>query len=179
MLSDNKNNRSLVLIIFLGILAIGLVCFFIHLFTSKEPKTPLRIVELFLVYQLVFSVGLTSLLAFYGLTFMTDFVAAFSGWPTCPFAKLLGNVNLAFSVLGILCIWFRGNFWLATILGCSIWLLGDAVTHIIDMIVNHNYAPGNIGATLYTDILIPLVLLATYALYRILLKEAGSSNCGL
>lgn len=167
------------MIVFLGILVLGLVGFFIHLFVSKEPRTPLRIAELFLLYQLVFSVGLTSLLAFYGLTFMTDFVAAFSGWPTCPFAKLLGNVNLAFAVLGILCIWIRGNFWLATILGVSIWLLGDAVTHIIDMIVNQNYAPGNVGATLLTDIFIPLVLLVTYVIYRILQnKEGGTSLNG-
>lgn len=156
------------MILFLGILGVGLICFFIHLFVSEEPKTSLRVVELFLLYQLVFSVGLTSLLAFYGLTFMTDFVAAFSGWPTCPFAKLLGNVNLAFATLGILCIWIRGDFWLATILGSSIWLLGDAVTHLLDMVYNHNYAEGNVGATLYTDLAIPLVLLTTYAYYRLL-----------
>lgn len=164
------------MIIFLSILLLGLIGFFIHLFASKEPRTPLRVTELFLLYQLVFSVGLTSLLAFYGLTFMTDFVAAFSGWPTCPFAKLLGNVNLAFATLGILCIWIRGNFWLATILGTSIWLLGDAITHIIDMVVNHNYADGNIGATLYTDILIPVVLLITYAFYRYFLTHGADAN---
>lgn len=95
------------MIVYISILILGLLGFFIHLFASKEPKTPLRVVELFLLYQLVFNVGLTSVLAFYGLTFMTDFVAAFSGWPTCPFAKLLGNVNLAFAVLGFLCIWYR------------------------------------------------------------------------
>lgn len=164
------------MIIFLGILALGFIGFVIHLLFEKGPKTALRITELFLLYQLVFSVGLTSLLAFYGLTFMTDFVAAFSGWPTCPFAKLLGNVNLAFAVLGILCIWIRGNFWLATVLGVSIWLLGDAVTHLIDMVVNHNYAPGNVGATLYTDILIPVVLLITYAVYRSLLSKEPHSQ---
>lgn len=167
-------NAVITMFIFIGILVLGFLCFLIHLFLSDEPKTPLRVVELFLVYQLVFSVGLTSLLAFYGLTFMTDFVAAFSGWPTCPFAKLLGNVNLAFATLGILCIWIRGNFWLATILGVSIWLLGDAVTHILDMVYHHNYAAGNIGATLWTDILIPVVLLITYGLYLYLKRGHGA-----
>lgn len=154
------------MIIFISILIAGVIGFLIHLYGSQTPRTPLRIAELFTLYQLVFSVGLTSLLAFYGLMFMTDFVAAFSGWPTCPFAKLLGNVNLAFATLGILCIWIRGNFWLATVLGVSIWLLGDALTHLIDMWANHNYAPGNVGATLYTDILIPAVLLISYGTYR-------------
>lgn len=167
------------MIVYVAILVLGVVAFLIHLFLSKEPKTPLRVVELFLLYQLVFSVGLTSFLAFFGLTFMTDYVALFSGWPPCPFEKLLGNVNLAFGVLGILCIWIRGNFWLATILGLSIWLLGDGVIHIIDMVNNHNYAPGNIGVTLYTDIIVPIILLITYAIYAHLKnKEPFSSNRG-
>jgi len=164
------------MILFLGILAVGFIGFVVHVYKNKEQMTPLRCAELFVLYQLVFSVGLTSLLAFYGLTFMTDFVAAFSGWPTCPFAKLLGNVNLAFATLGILCIWIRGNFWLATTLGVSIWLLGDAITHIIDMIANQNYAPGNVGVTLYTDILIPVVLLISYAAYRYLLQKSGQAS---
>lgn len=162
--------------IYVSILILGIAAFFIHLFASKEPRTSLRIAELFLLYQLVFSVGLTSILAFYGLTFMTDFVAAFSGWPTCPFAKLLGNVNLAFATLGIMCIWYRGNFWLATILGFSIWILGDAVTHIIDMVVNHNYAAGNVGVTLWTDIIVPVVLLINYAVYKRLQQKEHISD---
>ena len=154
--------------IYLTILALGVIGFFIHLFVSKEPKTPLRIVELFLVYQLVFSLGLSSFLAFFGLTFMTDFVAEYSGWHACPFEKLLGNVNLGYGVLGILCIWFRDDFWFATILGSSIWLLADAYTHLADMINNHNYAPGNIGVPLYTDIIVPVVLLILFPIYKYL-----------
>lgn len=159
------------MIIYISILALGVIGFLIHLFVSKKPKTMLRIVELFLVYQLVFSVGLSSFLAFFGLTFMTDFVAEYSGWPSCPFEKQLGNVNLAFGVLGILCIWIRDNFWFATILGISIWLLGDAIGHIADMIYNHNYTPGNIGVPLYTDIIVPVILLILYGVYRSLKRQ--------
>jgi hypothetical protein len=154
------------MIIYLAILALGLLGFFIHLFVSQEPKTALRIVRLFLLYQLVFSVGLTSLLAFIGLTFMTDFVALYSGWPACPFEKQLGNVNLGYAVLGILCIWKGDEFWLATIIGLSIWLLGDAVGHLADMILNGNYTPGNVGVPLYTDIIVPVALIILYAVYQ-------------
>lgn len=164
-------NGRLPLIIFIAVLALGLIGFLIHFLVSKEPRTLYRVVRLFLLYQLVFSVGFASLLAFYGLTFMTDFVAVYSGWPTCPFEKLLGNVNLAFAVLGIMCIWRGDEFWFATILGMSIWLLADAVTHIIDIVVNKNYAPGNAGVPLWTDIIIPIVLLALYAWYKYLQKH--------
>lgn len=160
--------------IFVGVLLLGIIGFLIHLFASKAPKTPLRIARLFLLYQLVFSVGLASFLAFYGLTFMSEYVALYSGWPTCQFEELLGNVNLAFGTLGILCIWRSDDFWFATILGVSIWLLGDAVTHIIDMVKNNNYTPGNAGVPLYTDIIIPVVLLGAYFWYRHLKKNERS-----
>ncbi len=151
--------------IYVLILVAGVVGFFIHLFASSKPKTPFRIIELFLLYQLIFSVSMSSFLAFFGLTFLTEFVAEYSGWPACPFEELLGNVNLSYGILGILCIWFRGSFWAATIIGQSIWLLADAVTHIKDAIINQNYAPGNVGVPLYTDILIPVVLLTSLGIY--------------
>lgn len=164
------------MIIYISILALGIIGFFIHLFVSKEPKTALRIVRLFLLYQLVFSVGLTSLLSFIGLMFMTDFVAAYSGWPACPFEKQLANVNLGYAALGILCIWMKDEFWLATIIGLSIWLVGDGIGHLADMILHHNYTPGNIGVPLYTDIIVPAILIILYVVYQKLKKEQGVSS---
>ncbi len=161
--------------IFISLLAFSVIGFFIHLYVSKEPKTPLRIVELFLLYQLVFNVGLISLLAFFGLTFMPDYVAEYTGWPACPFEQQLANVNLGYGVLGIMCIWKRNDFWLATIIGLSIWLIGDAIDHLADMIYNNNYAPGNVGIPLYTDIIVPVVLIILYFLYKHLQKKEYSS----
>lgn len=162
--------------IYIIILALGIVGFFIHLFASSEPKTLLRVVRLFLLYQIIFSVGLPSLLSFFGLTFMQQFVADYSGWPACPFEQLLGNVNLSFFVLSFLCIWRSDDFWLATILGVSIWLLADGVSHIVDMIRNHNYAPGNVGVPLYTDIIVPIILLILYAWYQHLKRKSSPKN---
>lgn len=152
--------------IYLIILALGVIGFFIHLFASKEPKTPLRITRLFLLYQLVFSLGLTSILAFIGLMFMSEYVAAFSGWPACPFEKELANVNLGYAVLGILCIWRGDEFWLATIIGSAIWLIADGIGHIGDLVLHGNASPGNIGVPLYTDIIVPLILIALYVVYQ-------------
>lgn len=162
--------------LYLSIMSLSIIGFLIHLYFSKVPKTPARIVELLLVYQLVFTVGLISFLAFIGLVFMPEYVAGYLGWPTCPFEHELGNANLAFGVLGIMCIWFRGNFWLATIVGLSIWLLGDAIGHIVDMIVNHNYAPGNVGVPLFTDVIVPIVLLVLLWYYQRLKKEISITN---
>lgn len=159
------------MIIYISILALGLIGFFVHLFVSQEPKTALRIVRLFLLYQLVFSVGLTSLLSFIGLMFMTDFVAVYSGWPACPFEKQLANVNLGYAALGILCIWMKDEFWLATIIGISIWLIGDGIGHIADMVLHDNNTPGNVGVPLYTDIIVPVALIILYMIYQKLKKQ--------
>jgi Family of unknown function (DUF6790) len=51
--------------------------------------------------------------------------------------------NLTVGVLGILCYWIRGNFWFATVIATSGWLLGDAVVDIYDIVVIRNYHPSN------------------------------------
>lgn len=152
--------------IYIAILACSIIGFFIHLYYDKEPRTKKRILELLLLYQLIFSVGFSSFLAFIGFAFMPETVAAYLNWPTCPFQHELANVNLAFGVLGIMCIWYRDNFWFATIVGISIWLLADAVGHIYHAIVFQNYSPGNVGVPLITDIAVPVLLLILWYLYK-------------
>jgi hypothetical protein len=67
--------------------------------------------------------------------------------------------------LGILSYWIRGNFWIATVIGFSVWWLGDAVVHIRSIVVEANYAPNNAGVTFYLDILVPLMLIALLVYY--------------
>jgi hypothetical protein len=155
------------MIVFLSMYVLSILGFVVHLFTlDRSEWTRHRILELLLLYQIIFSLGMTSLLAFIGLTFMADYIATYTGWPACPFQQELGNVNLAFGILGMLSIWYRGNFWLATIWGFSIWILADGIHHIVEMIVHKNYEPGNIGINLVTDLVVPLILLILLYLYR-------------
>jgi len=152
--------------LFLSIYPLSLVAFFIHWkkVPSKE-RTKTRCIELLLLYQIVFSLGITSLVAFLGLTFMADYIASYTGWPACPFEQQLANVNLAFGVLGIMSIWWRGGFWVATILGFSIWILGDGVHHLYEYFVLHNVTEGNTGVPLYTDFIVPIVLLILLSMH--------------
>lgn len=149
----------------LVIFAFSFIAFAIHLFTSSKPKTPARVVELLLLYQLVFNLGLMSLLAFIGFMFFPDRVAYDLQWPMSPFEHEMANVNLGYCVLGFLCIWLRGHFWTATVIGASIWLIGDAIGHYINSVEQHNYSPGNVGIPLYTDALIPLIWLVLLFFY--------------
>jgi len=67
--------------------------------------------------------------------------------------------DLTVGVLGILCLWLRGNFWLATAIANSVWLLGDAVGHIRQVVLNSNHAANNSGIFLITEITMPFVIL--------------------
>lgn len=152
---------------FLSIYVFGILGFFIHVFSLPvEQRTKPRIIELLLLYQLVFSVGFTSFVAFFGLTFLDQYVADLTGWPACPFEQQLANVNLAFGFLGVLSIWYRNNFWIATVLGFSIWILSDGIQHLFHYFVRGNDTAGNIGVPLWTDILVPIFLLILLFLYR-------------
>lgn len=152
--------------LFLSIYVISVIAFVVHvLMIPSSERTKAKLIELFLLYQIVFSLGITSFFAFFGLTFMAQYVADYIGWPACPFEQELANVNLAFGVLGILAIWYRRYFWMATVLGFSIWIFSDGLQHAYHAIVRHNYNPGNIGMPLYTDFIVPIVLMISLYFY--------------
>jgi len=114
----------------------------------------------------VISVGLTSVSAFVAHTVFADTTATSIGWPAGnPFQSEVAVANLAVGILGILCYWMRGNFWIATVIGFSVWWLGDAVVHIRSIMVSANYAPNNAGVTFYLDILAPVILIALLVYY--------------
>ena len=41
------------------------------------------------------------------------------------------------------------------------WLGGDAIGHVRQMVIAGNYAPGNAGPWLWSDVLVPLILVVT------------------
>jgi hypothetical protein len=147
-------------------LVLGLVVGAVHVYLDKQPRTKARVAEIFLLWFLVIAVGVTSVVAFIAHTVFADTTAASIGWPAGnPFQSEVAVANLAVGVLGILCYWMRGNFWVATAIGFSVWWLGDAVVHIRSIVVEANYAPNNAGVTFYLDILVPVMLLALVVYY--------------
>ena len=104
-------------------LALTVLCIAISIIKNRKELSRLKVVETILFYILFINVGLSGLLAFYGHAFMADKVAATIGWaPGSPFQFEVAVANLAFGVLGVLCIRFRDGFWLATGIGYAIFL---------------------------------------------------------
>jgi len=127
-----------------------------------------------LLYAVVFfNIGLMGLLAFYAHIFMADSTAEKIGWATgSPFQFEMGIANLSYGVLGILSLWYRGKFTLATILGYSVLLLGAFVGHLIQY-SKGDIAPYNIGMFVwFNDLFIP-ILLNTLLILNWKMKRSG------
>lgn len=155
------------MIFFISIYLIGILAFAIHYWLLPPlARTREKLIELLLLYQIVFSIGITSLVAFFGLTFMGPYIADYTGWPASPFEQQLANVNLGYAVLGLLAIWFRKGFWAATVIGFSVWILSDGIHHLYHYLIHHNAAAGNIGVPLWTDFIVPIFLLILLKFYK-------------
>jgi hypothetical protein len=56
-------------------------------------------------------------------------------------------------------LWLRGNFWLATAIANAVWLLGDAVGHIRQIVLTNNQAANNSGVFLVVEFTMPVLIL--------------------
>jgi hypothetical protein len=131
----------------------------IHVASSSDRRINRAVIaETYLIYFLFIYVGLMGLVTAYAHVFRPVETSASIGWQPSPFEYEVGMANLAVGVLGVLCLWFRGNFWLATAIANAVWLLGDAIGHIREMVLAKNYAPNNSGIFLVTEIVTPLVI---------------------
>lgn len=119
------------------------------------------VVETSLMWILFSNVGLQGLFAFTGHFFKADKVAKSVGWPAGnPFQTEIAFTGLMFGILGILCVVFKNEFWLAVVIGRSIFSFGTAYVHINDFIKNKNTNPGNVGPVLwFSGIFIPLLMI--------------------
>lgn len=146
---------------------IALVAALAHIFFDKGKKDLGRITEIILQYLIPLTVGLGGLLAFYGHAFMADKIALSIGWPAGnPFQFEVAVTNLSFGILGILCIWFRKGFWLATGIGVSVFYFGAAFIHIKEILVKGNMAVNNAGFILwFNDLALPIFILALLLIY--------------
>ncbi|MDR3623955.1 MAG: hypothetical protein P4L16_02310 [Chlamydiales bacterium] len=156
-------------------LAVLVILTIIHVYRHPGSCSLKGIVEAFLLYVTVVNIGFYSLWNFLANIFYSEEVAKFMGWGSgSPFQYEVGIAYLAFAVLGILCIWERGDFWLATIIGFSVFLFGIGIGHIEEYVRHHNKASGNAGLVLYVDLIMPIVLLILMMVHRRL--QNGSKN---
>lgn len=110
------------------------------------------------------AVGVNGVYAFIMHAFFGNFTAQVIGWLNSPFQYEVAIANLCVGVLGMVA--FREKttqgFRAASVLITTIWLWGDAIGHLKQMIVMHDFAPGNAGAWFWLDVLTPILLIVFF-----------------
>ena len=155
---------------------LAIVAASVHLMVSAERRRSRQsIVATYLLYLLFIYVGLMGLLTAYAHVFRPLQTSASIGWSTSPYEYEVGMADLTVGVLGVLCLVFRGEFWLATAIANAVWLLGDAIGHVRQMELYGNHAENNSGVFLLTEFVMPVVILILAFYHR---RVQGSKTNG-
>ena len=125
------------------------------------------IVERLLAWTLLLPIGVTGLWAGTAHVFFPATAAAHIGWQVSPFQFEVGMADFAIGVTACIAFWQNLAFKAAAVSAASIFLLGDAIGHVRQMMVAGNFAPGNAGVPFYMDVIcptltIPLVIIAAH-----------------
>lgn len=148
-----------------------------HLRRHRQDRSLKGTFEALIPWIFFAFVGLGGVQGFFFHAFAADMTAELIGWPAGnPFQFEVAVANLSYGVLGLLSLRYHGKFWWATATAYTVFLWGDAVGHIYQLIVNNNRAPGNAGFVLYADILIPFVLLAMLLVHLRIQLEAEEAG---
>ena len=159
-MDDSKLSALLVFFIanyFMSFLIIGVLAGLISLISKPKPLTINVIAEALFSYYLLFTIGINNLVNFVSHVFFGDFSAEFIGWPNSPFQAEVGFASLGVGIAGVIAFKASLPFRFATLIPPSAFAWGAAAGHIYQMIVAHNFSPGNVGVVLPMGIVIPIV----------------------
>lgn len=140
----------------LTFLFLGLIISGVSLLIKRQKK-PNEIADYFLAGYLFSAIGLSFLYNFIMHVFFAEMAAKFIGWQNSPFQYEVGYASLGFAVVAICACRSSFHFRLAAILGPAFFLWGAAGGHIYQIITADNYASGNAGVVLWTDIFLPIL----------------------
>lgn len=140
----------------LTFVVIGLIFSLVAIARASKPVGLTLAIEKLLSWHVFWVVGVSNLYNFVMHAFFGRMSAAFIGWTDSPFQFEVATASLGFAVVGFLAAFRSFDLRLAAIVGPGCFLLGAAGGHAYQMITAHNFAPGNAGVILYTDIFIPV-----------------------
>jgi hypothetical protein len=135
---------------------IGLLFSLFAILRAPPPHGAALIVDKLLAWHIFWVIGVAYFYNFVFHTFFGELAAKFIGWADSPFQLEVGVASLGYSVVGFIAAFRNLGMRLLAIVGPSIFTLGAAAGHIQQMIVAHNFAPGNAGVIFWSDILLPV-----------------------
>lgn len=154
----------------LSFLLLGIIVSLFQRSRSHEPTRGLM-AELLLRNYLLYAIGICLIYNFVMHVFFAETAAQFIGWENSPFQYEVGYASLGFGVAAILA--YRGPFRarLVAIMGPALFFWGAAGGHIYQIIKEGNFAPGNAGIMLWTDIFFPI-----FGLFLLYLSREWARN---
>jgi len=126
-------------------------------FSSKRRSSGAAIADTYLVYLLFIFVGLMGLLLAYAHIFRPVQTSAAIGRLPSPYEFQAGMADLTAGVLGLLCLWLRGDFWLATAIANAVSMMGNAAGHIREIRLHPNHAY-NSPVVIFAECVLSLVI---------------------
>jgi hypothetical protein len=129
-------------------------------------RSGLPIADRLLAWILLLPIGVTGLWAAVFHLFFPEIAAAEIGWQPSPFQFEVGMADLAMGATACVSFWRSLGFKAAAAVASSIFLIGDAVGHVRQMIAAGNFAPGNAGVPFFGDIAFPLLAIILLIIVR-------------
>lgn len=132
---------------------------------AAGARGPRLVAGLLLRYICLVPVGLMGLWGALGhLAFPAEAARAI-GWAQSPFQTEVGFANLGIGLAGLVGAFHADRGFRLAVAVVSLGFLGGAAAnHVVEIATSGNYAAGNAGPILYTDVLTPLSLLILLAL---------------
>ena len=165
---------SLNMILSLALFFLSIAIPFFVVIIGDIKSTFKYVPELLLKYALFFNVGCLFIAGFMGQLLYGHEIAACLGWSWSPFQYELAFSELCLGVLGLISPIFGREFWLATVIGSVIWLLGGSGVHLYYLIFEGNTALLEVSFVIGWNICLSLWLIGLYA-FLIKLKYHGDS----
>jgi Family of unknown function (DUF6790) len=158
-MDQSKSSSMIIFVIgnyFFTLLIIGLIAAGLSLLNKPKPLRINTVAEAFFSYYLLFTIGINNVVNFVFHVFVGEMAAKFIGWENSPFQAEVGFASLGVGIAGVIAFKASLPFRFATLIPPSVFSLGAAGGHIYQMVVEHNFSPGNVGLVLPSNFLIPL-----------------------
>ena len=136
--------RNLPVFLFVAALAIA------ALSQSRAP-----VADRLLNWLLLLPVGVSGIWAAVFHLLFPEIAAADIGWQPSPFQFEVGMADLAMGVAACISFWRSVDFKAAVVIINAIFLLGDAIGHVRQMMAEGDFASGNAGVPFIGDLVFP------------------------
>ena len=141
----------------LTFLLIALISTSVSIYRRKQTLNRALVIDTLLAYYCLFVIGFCHLYNFMMHVFFSAQAASFIGWKASPFQKEVGFASLGFALVGILASRRSFDARLAAVVGPAMFLWGAAGGHFYQLVVHHNFSPGNAGVVFWTDCFLPVL----------------------